>query len=152
MIRRRLLERVKDVTSARRAPDDDAAIRTSIVNSLRRVLGTGQNDASIDRAYGLPDVVGFTGLFENDEHARTAAAAMKKAIEKYEPRLKNVRVRRAPDSKWGTLCFDITAELNDVEEAQDGSVKVATRVVAFSGIALDDLDAPRSSDGKTSNG
>jgi len=143
MIRRRLLERVQDVANDRRRPEGEEEVRASILNSLRRVLGTAQNDAAIEPEFGLPSVVGFSGLAESDEQARVVAAAIKEAIERYEPRLKSVRVQRRADAKWGTLCFDIVAELNDRDAEPGGMLKVATRVVAFSGVAVDSLDAPR---------
>lgn len=111
--------------------------------SLRRILGTGRGDASIDTAYGLPDVVGFSASSPSAEQARVLAVAIKEAIEKYEPRLKSVRVQPRADAKWGTFCFDIVAELNDREENRGGVLKVATRVIAFSGVAVDALEAPR---------
>jgi len=63
----------------------------SIVNHLRRLLNTRVGSASIGDDYGIPDLTNVIG----SEYSQTVAELqqkIQKAIAKYEPRLKNVRI------------------------------------------------------------
>src|SRR5262245_20003201 len=107
MLRRRLLERVlEDGTAAGRlsAADPDAVL-TSIIESLRRILNSGWDDASTDGRYGLPDL---RGLVRNmPQSVDGMKEAIKAAIERYEPRLRRVRVKRVEDADAPWIRFEI---------------------------------------------
>lgn len=128
MLRQRLLERVlADGTAAGRvrAADPDAVL-TSIIESLRRILNSGWGDASIDGRYGLPDL---RGLVRNmPQSADGMKEAIKEAVERFEPRLKRVRVRRIDDPDSHRVHFEIVAELNDEDDAETRPLKFNTRL------------------------
>lgn len=128
MLRKRFLERIlEDGTgnSRERRPDPDAVL-SSIIESLRRILNSGWGDASIDARYGLPDL---RGLVRNmPQSAEQMREAIREAVERFEPRLKRVRVRRveAPDSH--RVHFEIVAEMNDADGAEPSALKFSTRL------------------------
>jgi type VI secretion system protein len=128
VLRKRLLERVlEDGTAAgrMRAADPDAVL-TSIIESLRRILNSGWGDASTDGRYGLPDL---RGLVRNmPQSADGMKEAIKEAVERYEPRLKRVRVRRIDDPDSHRVHFEIVAELNDEDDAETRPLKFNTRL------------------------
>jgi len=128
VLRQRLLERVlEDGTAAGRvrAADPDAVL-TSIIESLRRILNSGWGDASIDGHYGLPDL---RGLVRNmPQSADGMKEAIKEAVERFEPRLKRVRVRRIDDPDSHRVHFEIVAELNDEDDAETRPLKFNTRL------------------------
>ena len=128
MLRTRLLERVlEDGTAAgrRRAADPDAVL-ASIIESLRRILNSGCGDASIDGRYGLPDLRGLVRAMP--QSADGMKEAIKEAVERYEPRLKRVRVKRIDDPDSHRVHFEIVAELNDEEDADARHLKFNTRL------------------------
>lgn len=137
MLRRRLLERVLDADldpSAQRngRPED---IQTSILESLRRIFNSGQGDASTDPLYGLPDVRGVVrNLPEASEDMRQAILH---AVERYEPRLRRVKVIEISDPGSRFLRFDIVAELNDGSPPGTDRVKFATRLDTSGRLAVE---------------
>jgi type VI secretion system protein len=126
-MRRRLLERVLDDRFGVGVEDTDS-VRRSVLESLRRIFRTGQGDASIDLHYGLPDVGAICrNLPEAAEQMREAIA---QAIERYEPRLRRVRVVPRPDAGGRVLHYDIVAELSEGEPRADRRFKATTRLEA----------------------
>jgi type VI secretion system protein len=124
-MRRSLFERALDGQLGVRVEDDDL-VRQSIVASLRRLFGTFQGDASIDPGYGLPDIIGICrNLPEATEQMRVAIVT---AIQKYEPRLRRVRVTPKPDADGRILRFEIRAELNHDAAVADHPFRAATRL------------------------
>ncbi len=127
-IRRRLLERLGDGESGRgwHAPDDPEAILSSITESLRRILNSGRGEASTDGRYGLPDL---RGLVRNmPMSADEMKEAIREAVERYEPRLRRVRVRNVTDPDSSRLQFEILAEVNDEEGPQGRPIRFSTRL------------------------
>jgi len=128
-MRRRLLERVLDDRGGAGSENLDA-VRTSVLESLRRIFRAGHGDASTDALYGLPDVGAICrDLPQATEQLRDA---IEKAIERYEPRLRRGRLRvlSRPDADGRVLRFDIVAELNEDESGVDRRFTAATRLSA----------------------
>ena len=99
---------------------------TSIIESLRRILNSGCGDASTDGRYGLPDL---RGLVRNmPQSAEGMREAIRQAVERYEPRLKRVRVRKLDDPESHRLYFEIVAELNDEEGGETPPLNSNTRL------------------------
>ncbi len=127
-IRRRLFERLFDRGSEgiRRGGSDLDAVIASVTESLRRILNSGRGDASTDGRYGLPDL---RGLARNmPRSTNDMIDAIREAIERYEPRLKRVRVKNTTDPDASRLHFEITAELNDDESDERRPIKFDTRM------------------------
>jgi type VI secretion system protein len=126
-LRRRLLERLLDDPSAgRRGEEDPETVLASITESLRRILNSGRGEASTDGRYGLPDL---RGVARNMPYATdTMKEAIREAIERYEPRLRRVRVRNVTDADASRLRFEIVAELNDDKDTSGRPLKFSTRL------------------------
>ena len=113
MLEESLLERLRYVENhpeARGARDASRGIR-SIVNHLRRLLNTKQGSVQIGAEYGMPDITNFPG-----EHlegtAQEVESVLGAVINKYEPRLKNVKIKFDPDGKDVlALRFKLEADL-----------------------------------------
>ena len=136
-MRRRLLERVLDGSGARGLGGESVeAIDQSILESLRRIFGSVYGDASTDPCYGLPDVGGLSrSMPAATEQMRESIVT---AIERYEPRLCNVRVLPVPDQQGRILRFEIVArrrtDLGDVGQP----FKVATRLETSGHLVVED--------------
>jgi type VI secretion system protein len=63
----------------------------SIINHLQRILNTFQGSAQIAEDLGIPDITHF--LRTIPDSVQSLENSIKDTIQKYEPRLKNVRVR-----------------------------------------------------------
>lgn len=138
MLRRRLLERVLDEggDGPLHRGDRPEVIQKSILESLRRIFNSGQGDASIDPRYGLPDVRGIVrNLPEASEDMRQAIVD---AIERYEPRLRRVKVIDVSNPDSRVLRFDIVAELSDGPPGGGGRVKFATRLETSGRLAVEE--------------
>ena len=93
MYEQRLLERIKaleETTSYVSGSDISQAI-SSISAHLQRMLNTRKGSVMIDKDYGIPDFTNspFDSL---NEMGREIAEEIKEFIQKYEPRLGNVKV------------------------------------------------------------
>lgn len=64
---------------------------------LQRVLNTRQGNVPIADDYGVPDFTSF--LEQYPDSLRSFEQSVRETIEKYEPRLKAVRVRFTPDEQ-----------------------------------------------------
>lgn len=127
-LRRRLFERLldRDVEASRRQGGDTDAVIASVTDSLRRILNSGRGEASTDGRYGLPDL---RGLVRNMPRSTgDMLEAIREAIERYEPRLKRVRVKNTTDPDASRLHFEITAELNDEESDERRPIKFDTHL------------------------
>jgi type VI secretion system protein len=110
---RTLLERLRDPRSVetRSTELDYTSLVNSIIANLRHMLNTRQGGVPIQADYGVPEygtlAYGMpTGLMEFQQ-------SIKNTIEKYEPRLRHVRVKlRPPEENQSHLIFDVTAQLN----------------------------------------
>ncbi len=83
----------------------------SILEHLRNILNTRQGNVLIADNYGMPDLTNFPG----DDLASSVAELeriMKITIQRYEPRLTNIKISYNPDMSDNlTLNFGIMAEL-----------------------------------------
>ncbi len=80
----------------------------AVVAHLRALLGTWRGNAPSAPDFGLGAFVDV--LHELPAAAKGVSRAIKEAIEQYEPRLSNVKVRHIPDEGL-VLRFEIVAEL-----------------------------------------
>ena len=95
--------------------EDSGRIVDSVLSHLQRVLNTKTGTVQIADDFGLPD---FTDLMYNyPEAVRGLERSIQTMIQKYEPRLKTVRVRFIPqDDVRLSLDFQITAEIHGEDE------------------------------------
>jgi len=117
----------------RRTREDPRRIIASIREHLQKILNTRQGSVMIGEDYGLPD---FAGLFRDyPESLRDFERSIRMTIQKYEPRLKMVRVKLLPNEEdLLTLRFQISARLAAQEQRvpvllestvdQDGKVSI----------------------------
>jgi type VI secretion system lysozyme-like protein len=111
----------------RRRPD----LMNAILNNVTAILNTHEGDGYTCPTMGY-DFVGLMSRWPTSES--DVMAALRRTVEMYEPRLRNVHVRRV-DSEGYTIAVEITAELKDgtgnrdrirlqTELAVDGRVQV----------------------------
>ncbi len=112
---------------------DARLLLRSVLNNLQRILNTRQGNVPIQKDFGIPDFCDVVHTFP--ESILTMQQAIRKTINRYEPRLKNVRVKFVPqEDDIFTLHFEVIAQLdlgkdkNPVtiftELSSDGTVKV----------------------------
>lgn len=113
----RLLERIKvwEKKPERRSKEDTRRIIDSIIRHLQRILNTKTGNVPIADDYGVPD---FTDLLRTyPDSVRDFERAIKHTIQKYEPRLKAVRLNLLPpDENLLSLRFQIVAKLASTQE------------------------------------
>jgi type VI secretion system protein len=108
----RLTERIRawNKGPSRREGRDPKRMVDSVVRYLERILNTRQGNAQIAEDFGIPDFTDFKSAFP-DAH-RDLERAIRQTIQKYEPRLKSVRVKFIPnDDELLTVSFQIVARL-----------------------------------------
>lgn len=112
---------------------DVARLRRSVLNHLRNMLNSRHGHAPAQPDYGIPDLNEFMYAFpESKEPMRQA---IQTSIEKYEPRLKNVRATWVPDEDDPlNIRFEITARL--VTDDKDVPVSFTTNVGSVAGIEV----------------
>ena len=112
MREQRLLERIRswEREPATRSREDPKKTIDSVVNHLQRILNTRQGSVPIAGDYGVPD---FTDALRNyPESVRDCERSIRQMIQKYEPRLKAIRVHfLPPDEEVLALRFQIAAQL-----------------------------------------
>ena len=112
MREQRLLERIRswEKEPAKRSREDPKKTIDSVVSHLQRILNTRQGSVPIAEDYGVPD---FTDALRNyPESVRESERSIRLMIQKYEPRLKAIRVHfLPPDEEILTLRFQIAAQL-----------------------------------------
>jgi type VI secretion system protein len=115
----RLTERIRSWNKApdrRGGPDPKRMIR-SIIRHLERIMNTRRGSAQIADDYGVPDFSDFRSGFP--EAIRDLERTIRNTIQKYEPRLKAVRVKFIPqDENMLAVSFQIVARLI-LEEEKD---------------------------------
>lgn len=108
----RLLERIKiwGEKPERRSEESTRRIIDSVLRHLQRILNTKRGNVPIAEDYGVPD---FTDLLRSyPESIRDLERSIRQTIQKYEPRLKAVRLNLIPqDEDMLTLRFQIIARL-----------------------------------------
>lgn len=131
----RLLERIGNLEreTAERGRRDIAFVLQSITGHLRRILNTHRGSALIAEDYGMPELTQLSGENVTDFRERVAAA-IRGAIQKYEPRLENVRVSHAPETDKDLLLrFKLEAEVAKIWN-QRVPVELVT-VIRWDGVA-----------------
>lgn len=89
---------------------DFSKMSDSVLRHLFNMLNVRRDSASINPDYGLPDFNGLVAHFPDAFLELTRA--IRECIEKYEPRLQNVRVAHIPDKDNPfELRFEINANL-----------------------------------------
>jgi type VI secretion system protein len=115
----RLLERIRtwERDPARREREDPRRVIESVLLHLHRILNTKQGNVPIAEDYGVPD---FTDLlYSYPESVRDIERTIRSAIQKYEPRLKAVKVTFIPqDADLLSLRFQIAARLSSESKTQ----------------------------------
>jgi type VI secretion system protein len=115
----RLLERIRtwEKDPARREREDPRRVIDSVLLHLHRILNTKQGNVPIAEDYGVPD---FTDLlYSYPESVRDIERTIRSAIQKYEPRLKAVKVTFIPqDTDLLSLRFQIAARLSSESKTQ----------------------------------
>lgn len=118
----------------KRLDTDSDTVVHSVLEHLIRVLNTKKGSVDIDPEFGVPDITNISSSF-SAESVPELEAAIKKVVENYEPRLKDVSVRfAAQEDDLLSLRFSITAKLITDEKSKpvifetivdsDGQVKV----------------------------
>ncbi|MDY6955038.1 MAG: type VI secretion system baseplate subunit TssE [Thermodesulfobacteriota bacterium] len=108
----RLLERIRswEREPHRRAQEDPKRIIDSVLNHLQRILNSRQGSTPIAEDYGVPDFTEF--LRRYPDSLNDFERSIRQTIQKYEPRLRAVRVRLIPQEEDAfSLRFQIVAKL-----------------------------------------
>ncbi|MDY6951666.1 MAG: type VI secretion system baseplate subunit TssE [Thermodesulfobacteriota bacterium] len=108
----RLLERIRswEKEPHRRAQEDPKRIIDSVLNHLQRILNSRQGSTPIAEDYGVPDFTEF--LRRYPDSLNDFERSIRQTIQKYEPRLRAVRVRLIPQEEDAfSLRFQIVAKL-----------------------------------------
>ena len=110
---RTLLERLEDPDPAgeRRVRMDENELRESIRRNLQRLLNSRHGGSPVAPDYGTPE---FEAHFRSGKGADSSLAReLARCIEKYEPRLRDVRVAFvvADEQRPLRLSFDISATM-----------------------------------------
>lgn len=125
---RSLLERLAepDPPARRSAQEDLSRLVDSVLANLRRVLNSRHGITMIREDYGIPDLADV--VHNLPEALGKMRAAIKTAIENYEPRLSHVRVKslETPSDDLLVFRFQIMAQL--VTSESGGSVRFETRI------------------------
>ena len=115
----RLLERIRswEREPERRAREDPRRVNDSILGHLVRILNTRQGNVPIAEDYGIPDFLDLLGSYP--ESVREVERVIRSAIQKFEPRLKSVRVSFLPTGEDPlSLRFQIAARLSSDSRQQ----------------------------------
>lgn len=135
MYEERLLKRILswERDPQRRTGEDSGRVMDSVREHLQKILNTKQGNVPIGEDYGLPD---FFELFRDyPDSLRDYERSIRLTVQKYEPRLKSVRVKLIPnDEDPMTLRFQVSARLVTREQrvpvvlestvGQDGKVLI----------------------------
>jgi len=106
------LQTAADPTSTGRSVYRGKDLETAVVEHLQRLLSTRAGTSLSAPEYGMVEISDM--LHEFPDALGTMQRAIKNAITKYEPRLKNVQVRIVPPDEDDTtlvLYFEINAQL-----------------------------------------
>ena len=115
----RLLERIQtwEKEPMRRNKEDSRRIVDSVLRHLQRILNTKQGNVPIAEDYGVPDFTDF--LDDLPDSVREIEKTLRLTIQKYEPRLKAVKVSLIPQEEdLLSLRFQIVAKLTTESKTQ----------------------------------
>lgn len=108
----RLLDRIRtwEREPAQRGVEDPQKVSDSILAHLQRILNTRQGSVPIAGDYGVPEFMEFLHL--GSQAFRELEKIIRTTIQKYEPRLKGVRVTFVPQEEDRlNLQFQVVAKL-----------------------------------------
>ncbi len=108
----RLLDRIRlvDKNPNRRVTQDPKQMIHSVQDHLQRILNTRQGSTPIAEEFGVPDFTNFMSAFPDSK--RSIERSLRQTIQKFEPRLRGVRVGFHPqEDDPMTITFEITAQL-----------------------------------------
>jgi len=108
----RLLERIRawQEEPGKRTRKDPKRVVDSVLNHLQRILNTRQGSVPIGEDYGVPDFTDLVSAYPDG--VRDFERSIRQTIQKYEPRLKAVRVHFVPlEEDVLSLGFQITGRL-----------------------------------------
>jgi type VI secretion system lysozyme-like protein len=91
------------------------ALTASLEKYLYLILNTHQGASSSAPDFGLPDMASLAGDSEI-ETFQELARILTEVIRKYEPRLKNAEVKKAPGRQTGVLEFTVSGVIEMAEE------------------------------------
>jgi type VI secretion system protein len=109
---RSILDRLADPrpNAPRTTQQNERQILSSVLDHLAKMLNTRRGNAPVAPDYGIPDIVDMVHSFPVS--IRIMEQAIRNTIEKYEPRLNNVRVRHSSnEEEVFSLHFEVTATL-----------------------------------------
>ena len=130
---RTLLERLADPDppGGRRLQLDVERLKRSVLAHLRKMLNTRHGHAPAQPDYGIPDLNEFMYAFPDS--VAPMRQAIERSIEKYEPRLRNVKAVWVADADNPlNIRFEISARL--VSDTGAVPVTFATRVSSASAL------------------
>lgn len=107
-----LFERIENPERAVRTSlkTDASELAESVMANLRNLLNTRRGAVPLGPDYGMPDFNDMT--FQFPDAIPIIGRELKQAIQKYEPRLRNIQVSHLPDPDNPiSLCYRISAEL-----------------------------------------
>jgi type VI secretion system protein len=110
---RSILERLADPQpdAQRTTRQDDTRLIASVLQHLGKMLNTRRGNAPVAPDYGIPDIVDLVHSFP--ESIRIMEQAIRSTIEKYEPRLTNIRVKHVEfEDEVFSMHFEVTAQLS----------------------------------------
>ena len=108
----RLLERIRcwKREPDRRSKEDPGLTIDSVLMHLQRILNTRQGSVPIAEDYGVPDFTSFLDAYPDS--LRDFERSIRQSIQKYEPRLKAIRVSFVLDEEDPlSLRFQIVGKL-----------------------------------------
>ena len=113
---RTILERLADPRVEERTIEENTeALARSVLRHLQRMLNTRHGFSETLPDFGLPDIADL--FHSGGDAAGVLRKAIRTTIEKYEPRLRNVRIEAVEgDGDALALRFEIKAELVTAEE------------------------------------
>jgi type VI secretion system protein len=113
MREKRLLERLRavELNPDLRGESDPVVAIQSVLGHVVKILNTRQGSAPIAQDFGVPDFTAIASSFGMESVAQIEEA-ITRVIQKYEPRLAEVRVSFEPQSdKSFSLAFKLVARL-----------------------------------------
>jgi type VI secretion system protein len=134
---RTLLERLANPDPpGQRHPDINVSrLKRSVIAHLQRILNSRHDHAPAQPDYGIPDLNEFK--FAYPDSITPMRQAIQASIEKYEPRLKDVKVTWVPDEDDPlNVRFEIAARLLTADD--ELPISFATSVGAASELEIDE--------------
>jgi type VI secretion system protein len=117
MFERRLRERIMGDETARRIATDPSALLDDVLRHLRELFNVRQGSVEIRPDYGMVDINGVIHNFPDG--IGVLRAEIRRQIETFEPRLRDVAVRHVPtEDNVLHLVFSVSATLTLSEKTQ----------------------------------